>query len=67
MIYYYFNNKKELFDDIQNDYFDLLLRHCQQLQTDDITVLHAVCLQVEHLSDYDKKNLSPGCQSLFVL
>ncbi|MGI5853819.1 MAG: TetR/AcrR family transcriptional regulator [Bacillota bacterium] len=57
MIYYYFNNKKELFDEIiKKDYFDLLLRHARQLQTDDITEFYTQYVyRLNQLSDYDKK------------
>ena len=45
MIYYYFNNKKELFDEIiKKDYFDLLKRESARLKTDDIIQFYTCLL-----------------------
>jgi AcrR family transcriptional regulator len=57
MIYYYFNNKKELFDEIiKKDYFDLLKREAARLKTDDIIEFYTKFVyKLNHLSSYDKK------------
>ena len=57
MIYYYFNNKKELFDEIiKKDYFSLLTRQAKQLQTEDIVDFYTQYVHgMNQLSDYDKK------------
>jgi AcrR family transcriptional regulator len=57
MIYYYFNNKKDLFDEIiKKDYFDLLKRESARLKTDDIIQFYTEFVyKMNHLSSYDKK------------
>ncbi len=57
MIYYYFNNKKELFDEIiKKDFFDLLKRQAEQLKIEDIIDFYAEFVyKLNYLSNYDKK------------
>lgn len=57
MIYYYFNNKKELFDEIiKKDYFDLLKRQASQLKADNIIDFYTEFVYgLNNLSSYDKK------------
>ena len=57
MIYYYYNNKKELFDEIiKRDYFDLLKRQAEQLRTNNIIDFYTKFVyDLNSLSNYDKK------------
>jgi AcrR family transcriptional regulator len=57
MIYYYYNNKKELFDEIiKKDYFDLLKRQSEHLKTNNIIEFYTKFVyDLNHLSNYDKK------------
>ncbi|HHV03465.1 MAG TPA: TetR/AcrR family transcriptional regulator [Bacteroidales bacterium] len=57
MIYYYFNNKKELFDEIiKKDYFDLLKRQAARLKADNIIDFYTgFVYELNNLSSYDKK------------
>ena len=57
MIYYYFNNKKELFDEIiKKDYFNLLKRQASQLKVDNIIDFYTEFVYgLNNLSSYDKK------------
>lgn len=57
MIYYYFNNKKELFDEIiKKDYFELLKRQAMQLKTDNIIDFYTKFVyELNNLNSYDKK------------
>ncbi len=57
MIYYYFKNKKELFDEIiKIDYFDLLSRQSSQLQSEKIIDLYTeFVFKLNRLSDYERK------------
>ncbi|CEO88614.1 TetR/AcrR family transcriptional regulator [Syntrophaceticus schinkii] len=57
MIYYYYNNKKDLFDEIiKKDYFDLLKRQAAQLKTDNIIDFYTKFVyELNNLSSYDKK------------
>lgn len=56
MIYYYFNNKKELFDEIiKIDYFDLLKKQAALLKTDDIIDFYTKFVSsLNSLSIYEK-------------
>jgi AcrR family transcriptional regulator len=57
MIYYYFNNKKELFDEIiEKDYFDLLKRQATKLKADNIIDFYTEFVYgLNNLGSYDKK------------
>ena len=57
MIYYYYKNKKELFDEIiKKDYFDLLKRQAAHLKTDNIIDFYTkFVFELNNLSSYDKK------------
>ncbi len=57
MIYYYFNNKKELFDEIiKKDYFDLLKRQAAHLKIDNIIDFYTRFIyELNSLSSYDKR------------
>jgi AcrR family transcriptional regulator len=57
MIYYYFNNKKELFDEIiKKDYFDLLKRQAAKLKADNIIDFYTEFVYgLNNLSSYDKR------------
>ncbi|MGI6084958.1 MAG: TetR/AcrR family transcriptional regulator [Acetivibrionales bacterium] len=57
MIYYYYKNKKELFDEIiKNEYFDLLKRQASLLKIDDIIDFYTKFIyNLNSLSDYDKQ------------
>ena len=57
MIYYYYNNKKELFDEIiKREYFDLLKRQAELLRTDNIIDFYTKFVyDLNFLSNYDKK------------
>ncbi|MEA4898202.1 TetR/AcrR family transcriptional regulator [Bacillota bacterium Meth-B3] len=57
MIYYYFNNKKELFDEIiKNEFFDLLKRQAALLKAGDIIEFYTKFVYgLNALSDYDKR------------
>jgi AcrR family transcriptional regulator len=57
MIYYYFKNKKELFDEIiKKDYFDLLKRQAALLKTNNIIDFYTnFVYDLNSLSSYDRK------------
>ena len=57
MIYYYYNNKKELFDEIiKSEYFDLLKRQTALLETNNIIDFYTKFVyDLNSLSNYDKK------------
>ena len=57
MIYYYYNNKKELFDEtIKREYFDLLKRQAALLRTNNIIDFYTKFVyDLNSLSNYDKK------------
>ena len=57
MIYYYYNNKKELFDEIiKREYFDLLKRQTALLKTNNIIDFYSKFVyDLNFLSNYDKK------------
>ena len=57
MIYYYYKNKKELFDEIiKKDYFDLLKRQAAQLKIDNsIDFYTKFVYGLNKLSSHDKK------------
>lgn len=58
MIYYYYENKKELFDEIiKKDYFDLLKRQAALLMSTDgiIDFYTKFVYDLNFLSDYDKR------------
>ena len=57
MVYYYYNNKKDLFDEIiKKDFFDLLERQTALLRTDNIIDLYTQFVyDLNYLSNYDKK------------
>jgi AcrR family transcriptional regulator len=57
MIYYYYKNKKELFDEIiKKDYFDLLKKQATLLSTNNIIDFYTKFVyDLNSLSDYDKK------------
>ncbi len=57
MIYYYYHNKKELFDEIiKREYFDLLKRQAELLRTDNIIDFYTKFVyDLNFLSNYDKK------------
>jgi len=57
MIYYYFNSKKELFDEIiKREYFELLKRQAALSRTTDIIDLYTKFVyNLNFLSNYDKK------------
>lgn len=57
MIYYYFNSKKELFDEIiKKDYFALLKRQAAQVKTDNIIDFYTEFVyELNNLSSHDKK------------
>ena len=57
MIYYYYNNKKELFDEIiKREYFDLLKRQTALLETNNIIDFYTKFVyDLNSLSNYDKK------------
>jgi AcrR family transcriptional regulator len=57
MIYYYYNNKKELFDEIiKSEYFDLLKRQTALLETNNIIDFYTKFVyDLNFLSNYDKK------------
>lgn len=57
MIYYYFNNKKELFDEIiKKDYFDLLKRQAAELKADNIIDFYTEFVYgLNNLSSYNKR------------
>ena len=57
MIYYYFNNKKELFDEIiKKEFFNLIKRQASQLKSDDIIDFYTEFIyHLNHLSNYDKQ------------
>ncbi len=57
MVYYYFKNKKDLFHEIiKKDYFDILKREAEKLETGDILDFYCNFLKnITNLSEYDKK------------
>ncbi len=57
MIYYYFNNKKELFDEIiKKEFFNLIKRQASQLKSDDIIDFYTEFIyHLNHLGSYDKQ------------
>lgn len=57
MIYYYYKNKKELFDEIiKEEFFDLLKRQAEQLKINNIIDFYTKFVNsLNSLSDYDKK------------
>jgi len=57
MIYYYYKNKKELFDEIiKKEYFDLLKRQASLLKIDNIVDFYTKFIyDLNHLSNYDKQ------------
>ncbi len=57
MIYYYYNTKKELFDEIiKKEYFDLLKRQAALLKTNNIIDFYTKFVyNLNSLSNYDKK------------
>jgi AcrR family transcriptional regulator len=57
MIYYYYKNKKELFDDIiKKDFFDIIRKQSSALKIDNaIDFYTAFIYNLNFLSDYDKK------------
>ena len=57
MIYYYYHNKKDLFDEIiKKEFFELLKRQVSLLRTDNIIELYTKFVNdLNFLSDYDKK------------
>lgn len=57
MIYYYYNNKKELFDEIiKKDYFDTLKRQAELLKKDNIMDFYTKFVyDLNSLSSYEKK------------
>jgi AcrR family transcriptional regulator len=57
MIYYYYNNKKELFDEIiKREYFDLLKRQTALLKTNNIIDFYTKFVyDLNFLSNHDKK------------
>lgn len=57
MIYYYYNNKKELFDEIiKGEFFDLLKRQAALLKTSNIIDFYTKFVyDLNLLSNYDKK------------
>lgn len=57
MVYYYYRNKQELFDEIiRSDYFALLKRQAEDAQSDDAVALYTrfVC-QLCELSEHDRR------------
>lgn len=57
MIYYYYSNKKKLFDEIiKKDYFELLKKQAELLKIDDIVDFYTeYVFGLNFLSNYDKK------------
>jgi AcrR family transcriptional regulator len=57
MIYYYYKNKKDLFDEIiKKDYFALLKRRAEQLHADNIIDFYTEFVyELNNLSSYDRK------------
>lgn len=57
MIYYYYNSKKELFDEIiKKDFFDLIKRQASVLKIDNIIDFYTKYIyNLNSLSNYDKK------------
>jgi AcrR family transcriptional regulator len=56
MIYYYYNNKKELFDEIiKKDYFNLIKKQASQLKDENIIDFYTHFIySLNALNDYDK-------------
>ena len=56
MIYYYYNNKKELFDEIiKKDYFNLIKKQASQLKDENIIDFYTHFIySLNTLNDYDK-------------
>ncbi|MGI6717090.1 MAG: TetR/AcrR family transcriptional regulator [Eubacteriales bacterium] len=56
MIYYYYNNKKELFDEIiKKDYFNLIKKQASQLKDENIIDFYTQFIySLNALNDYDK-------------
>lgn len=56
MIYYYYNNKKELFDEIiKKDYFNLIKKQASQLKDENIIDFYTHFIyNLNTLNDYDK-------------
>ncbi|MCK9536821.1 MAG: TetR/AcrR family transcriptional regulator [Bacilli bacterium] len=57
MIYYYFNNKKDLFDEIiKKEYFDLLNKQAALVRSNDVIDFYTKFVyNLNFLSNYDKK------------
>ncbi|MPM07773.1 hypothetical protein SDC9_54081 [bioreactor metagenome] len=57
MIYYYYKNKKELFDEIiKNEFFDLLKRQVSGLTIDNVLEFYTQFIYgINFLSEYDKR------------
>jgi AcrR family transcriptional regulator len=57
MIYYYYKNKKELFDEIiKKDFFDILNKQASQVEPGNIVDLYTQFIYgLNDLSDYDKQ------------
>ena len=56
MIYYYYKNKKDLFDEIiKKDFFSIIQRHASTLKTDDVIEFYTKYVyNLNAMSDYDK-------------
>jgi len=57
MIYYYYKNKKELFDEIiKKDFFEIIRKQASQLKMDNVIDFYTKFIyDLNALSDYDKK------------
>jgi len=57
MIYYYYKNKKELFDEIiKNEFFNIIKKQASKLKMDNVIDFYTKFIyELNNLSDYDRK------------